>query len=132
MNETKVLSKEAIKALADAVVEYMKDRIAKIEPEDDPTAEYSEYWTEGRYESDDCVGPEGGEFEDYSVSFSFEVTWKYREWYKYWSDPWCSPKFCDMKDMYGEVWGLEVVYPEGVPQSASKEIAEIVNREINR
>lgn len=130
MNENTEISKEAIRAIADAILEYMQDRISNISPDDDRSVEYGKYWTEGRCESDDCVYLDG-EFEDYCASFNYEVSWKYRVWDEYWTDPWCWRTFDDMKDECGAVWDVEVDCPDNVPQSAIKEIEEIVNREIN-
>lgn len=122
-------------ALMDAVVKEltaeMLHRIENIDPSDDPYAEYGEYWERGSYSSDDALYLDG-EFEDYEIGYEYEISWRYREWTEYWTDPVCYPSFSEMDDEKGEVYNITIIDPDGneLPEEYCKEIAERVNKAI--
>lgn len=122
-------------ALMDAVVRELTAEmlrlIENIDPSDDPSADYDEYCERGRYSGDDCLYLEG-EFGGYEIGYEYKLSWRYREWTEYWTDPVCHPSFSEMDDEKGEVCNITIYDPDGneLPKEYCKEIAERVNKAI--
>lgn len=122
-------------ALMEAIVKEltaeMLRRIENIDPHDDSSAEYGEYWERGSYSSDDGLYLDG-EFSGYEIGYEYELSWRYREWTEYWTDPVCYPSFDEMDSEKGEVYNIVVIDPDGneLPEEFCKEIAKQVNEQI--
>ena len=114
------ISDTLIDLIVDKMVDEMNKRIANIQPSDDPSAEYGEYWTRGSYDSDDYLELDEPN-DEYCISYKFELSWEYREWTEYWTDPVCYPSF-----------DIEIDTPDGdaVKQSICDAIAKKVNEKI--
>lgn len=125
------ISDTLIDLIVDKSVDGMNDRIAKIDPRDDPSAEYGEYWTSGSYDSDDYLELDEPN-DEYCSTYKFELSWEYRVWTEYWTDPVCYPSFDDMRNETGYVYDIEIDTPDGdaVKQSICDAIAKKVNDKI--
>lgn len=122
---------DVIKAITDELISVMAKRIENISPDDDPSADYGERWTNGS--CDDDVWLELDEpFDEYGVSFKYSLSWRYRAWTEYWTDPVCYPSFAEMDSEAGEVYDIEISTPDGdeVKHSICNEIAKNVNEKI--
>ena len=122
---------DVIKAITEKLIEVMEDRIENISPEDDPSADYGESWTTGSCDGDDWL--ELGEpFDEYEVSYKYSLSWSYRAWTEYWTDPVCYPSFDEMADESGEVYEIEIYTPDGeeVKHSICNQIAKNINNKI--
>lgn len=125
------ISDTLIDLIVDKMVDEMNDRIAKINPSDDPSAEYGEYWTSGSYDSDDYLELDEPN-DEYCISYRFELSWEYRTWTEYWTDPVCYPSFDDMRNETGYIYDIEIDTPDGdaVKQCICDAIAKKVNNKI--
>lgn len=122
---------DVIKAITDTLVDVMAKRIENISPDDDPSADYGERWTTGRCDNDDWLELDKP-FDEYEVSFKYSLSWRYREWTEYWTDPVCYPSFNEMDSETGKVYDIEICTPDGdeVKHSICKGIAKKVNDKI--
>ena len=123
---------DVIKAITEKMIEVMEERIENISPDDDPSADYGESCATGSYAGDD--GLELGEpFDEYEVSYKYSLSWSYREWTEYWTDPMCYPSFDDIDSEAGEVYDIEIRTPDGdeVKHSICNQIAKNVNEKIS-
>lgn len=107
------ISDTLIDLIVDKMVDEMNKRIANIQPSDD----YLEL-----DEPND----------EYGISYKFELSWEYREWTEYWTDPVCYPSFDEMQNETGYVYDIEIDTPDGdaVKQSICDAIAKKVNEKI--
>lgn len=119
-------------AIIDAIVKEiaaeMNRRIENIDPSDDPSAEYGEYWERGSCEGEDCIYLEEP-YDEYEIGYNYELSWRYREWTEYWTDPVCYPTFDEMDSEEGCVTSIEIYTPDGdeVKHSVCNEIVKRIN-----
>ncbi len=123
---------DVIKAITDKLIDVMEKKIENISPDDDPSADYGESWTTGSYDDDDWFALDKP-FDEYEVSFKYSLSWRYRSWTEYWTDPVCYPSFDEMDSEAGEVYDIEIYNPDGdeVKHSICNKIAKTVNEKIN-
>lgn len=117
-----------IDAIVSKMVDDMNDKIAHISPNDDPSADYGEYWERGSYESEDIVELDKPN-DEYEIGYKYELSWEYRTWTEYWTDPVCYPSFDDMRNEAGEVWDVEISTPDG--DAVKKEICDKIVKMVN-
>lgn len=122
---------DIIKAITDKLIDVMEKKIENISPDDDPSADYGESWTTGSFNDDDWLELDKP-CDDYEVSFKYSLSWRYRSWTEYWTDPVCYPSFDEMDSESGEVYDIKIYTPDGdeVKHSICKEIAKKVNDKI--
>lgn len=122
---------DVIKAITDELIKVMEKRIENISPDDDPSAEYGESWTKGSCDDDDWLELDEP-LDEYEVSYKYSLSWRYRAWTEYWTDPVCYPSFDDMDSKAGEVYDIEIRTPDGedVKHIICNKIAKIVNEKI--
>lgn len=125
------VSDKIIDVIVDALIKDMTEKIANISPDDDSSADYGECWTRGSYDSDDYLELDKP-YSDYEISYKYELSWRYRVWTEYWTDPVCYPTFDEMDSEAGEVYDIEIITPAGedVKQSICNKIAKTVNEKI--
>lgn len=123
------ISDKVIDLIVDALVKDMTQKIADISPDDDSSAEYGEYWTHGSYESDDYLELDKP-YSDYEISYKYELSWRYRVWTEYWTDPVCYPTFDEMDGEKGEVYGIEITTPDG--DEVKEEICDTIAKKVNK
>lgn len=114
-------------AIINALVSVMASRIKDIDPADD-YCDCSECWTSCSSEGDDWLELDEP-FDEYEVSYEYRLTWRYREWTEYWTDPVCYPSFSEMDDEDGEVNSLSIFTPNG--ESVSDEICNEIIDKVN-
>lgn len=122
---------DVIKVITDELISVMDKRIEEISPDDDPSADYGASWTKGSCDDDDWLELEGP-LEEYEVKFKYSLSWRYRAWTEYWTDPVCYPSFEEMDSKAGEVYDIEIRTPKGddVKHSICNKIAKNVNEKI--
>lgn len=117
-----------IDAIVSKMVDDMNDKIAHISPNDDPSADYGEYWERGSYESEDIVELDKHN-DEYEISYGYELSWQYREWEEYWTDPVCYPTFDEMRNETGSVFNIEIYTPSG--DKVKQEICDAITKKVN-
>lgn len=122
------ISDTLIDLIVDKMVDEMNKRIANIQPSDDPSAEYGEYWTSGSYDSDDYLELDKP-FDEYEVYFNYTLSWRYRTWTEYWTDPVCYPSFDEMDNEAGEIRDIDIITPDG--DEVKREICERIAKNVN-
>lgn len=125
------ISDTLIDLIVDKMVDEMNKQIANIQPSDDPSAEYGEHWLRGSYDRDGYLTLDEPN-DEYEILYRFELSWEYRKWTEYWTDPVCYPSFDDMRNETCYVYDIEIDTPDGdaVKQSICDAIAKKVNEEI--
>ena len=120
-----------IDIITDKIIAEMTYYIKNIDPSEDTSAEYSEYWTTGTYESEGFVKLDEPN-DKYDIVFEYELSWQYREWDEYWTDPVCYPTFDEMRNETGNIINLEIYTPSGdkVKQEICNTISDKVNNKI--
>lgn len=107
VNKGVEISDKIIDVIVDALIKDMTEKIAHISPDDDSSADYGECWTRGSYDSDDYLELDKP-YSDYEISYKYELSWRYRVWTEYWTDPVCYPTFDEMDSEAGEVYDIEI------------------------
>lgn len=122
--------------ISDALIDIIVDKMAKdmthkirhIDPSDDAYADYCGYWTTGTYESDAIVELDEPH-DEYSITYDYELSWQYREWTEYWTDPVCYPTFSEMQNETGNVFNIEITTPDG--DCVKQEICDAIAKKVN-
>lgn len=122
-----------INAITKKLISVMNKRIENISPNDDQSADYGKSWTNGSCDGEDWLELDG-QLDEYDISYHYELSWRYRTWTEYWTDPACAPSFDEMADERGKVYGISIYTPDGdeVNDSICERIAKTVNEKITR
>ncbi len=120
-----------IEVIADKITSTMNDKIRNISPDDDPSATYDEWWTNGSCDGEDIIELDKP-FDEYEVCFNYSLTWRYRTWTECWNDPVCYPSFDELDGETGKVYDIDIITPDGdaVKQIICNAIAKKVNDKI--
>lgn len=123
------ISGTLIDIIVDKMVDEVTRLISRIKPDDDPRAEYGNYWSKGSYDHEDCLILDES-YSDYDISYGCEISWEYRAGDEYWSDPACYRSYSDIRNQTGCVYGVEISTPKGldVRQEDCEQIIEQVNQ----
>lgn len=122
------ISENLIKVIVDKITSAMNEKIMNISPDDDPSADYDEWWTDGSCDGDDSIELDKP-FDEYEVYFNYTLSWRYRTWTEYWTDPVCYPSFDEMDNEAGEIRDIDIITPDG--DEVKREICERIAKNVN-